>query len=48
MRTLLGLVAQFGLVLGQVNPDNFNEIAQVIEISGYTDVVDDCSRLSAT
>ena len=26
----LGLIAQFGLILGQMNPDDFNEIAQVL------------------
>ena len=29
MKMFLGLIAQFGLVLGQVNPEDFNEIAQV-------------------
>lgn len=30
MKMFLGLIAQFGLILGQVNPDDFNEIAQVL------------------
>ena len=29
MKMFFGLIAQFGLVLGQVNPEDFNEIAQV-------------------
>ena len=28
-KMFFGLIAQFGLVLGQVNPENFNDIAQV-------------------
>ena len=29
MKMFFGLIAQFGLVLGQVNPEDFNDIAQV-------------------
>ena len=29
MKIFFGLIAQFGLVLGQVNREDFNEIAQV-------------------
>ena len=29
MKMFFGLIAQFGLVFGQVNPEDFNDIAQV-------------------
>ena len=29
MKMFFGFLAQFGLVLGQVNPEDFNDISQV-------------------
>ena len=29
MKMFFGLIAQFGLAFGQVNPEDFNDIAQV-------------------